>query len=224
MRQRKKRANYFEEKILLFIVGANSKPTRMPIKKQLVIVLDSDSDEEDSKVKPSKKDDIIEIIEDSPKKKKQSVTGKKRRRSSDQPGRKTVKKMRSPTGSATKFKIPSGKSSQSPSPSPSPIDSRGKLSLPPNSELWIDKYRPKKTSELPVNKKKLSEIKTWLEKTLLHLPLGTPNTPRMLILTGPTGGCKTTIIQVLCKELNCEVTEWIDPSLCLWKDSEGIYL
>ena len=172
------------------------------------------------------KEDVIEI-EDSPKKPKRSGShthSKKRKRSKrDEP----PKKKQKTSSAATKFQIPkfftNHNSSQSSTPSPTSSNQviSPSSSFSSETNLWIEKYQPKTESELPVHKKKLTEVKEWLNKTLLHLPLGTPNTPRLLILTGPTGACKTTLVQVLCRELHSELCEWIDPSMCLWKDSNG---
>lgn len=44
----------------------------------------------------------------------------------------------------------------------------------------------------------------------------------MLVLTGPCGAGKTAMIRVLAKEMGCEVCEWVNPSMVIKKDVEGI--
>ncbi|XP_052688808.1 cell cycle checkpoint protein RAD17-like isoform X8 [Crassostrea angulata] len=74
-------------------------------------------------------------------------------------------------------------------------------------ELWSDKHTPKSVSDLAVHKKKIEELQTWLQR---HLNSKTMRSP-MVLLTGPAGAGKSALVQVLAKELNCELKEWSNP-------------
>ena len=89
------------------------------------------------------------------------------------------------------------------------------------TELWIEKYKSKSELDLPVNKQKIEQVKSWIRDSVEKLPFHIKNVQKILILTGPSGCCKTTLLHVLCNDLNIEIFEWIDPSLYLWKDQEG---
>ncbi|KAL1497407.1 hypothetical protein ABEB36_008384 [Hypothenemus hampei] len=68
---------------------------------------------------------------------------------------------------------------------------------------------PQSTSELVVHSKKLQELEGWL-KTVTEQYQYDKKT-EFLLLTGPTGSGKSSAIQVLCKSLNIEIAEWINP-------------
>ncbi|KAJ3682598.1 hypothetical protein LUZ60_015171 [Juncus effusus] len=83
-------------------------------------------------------------------------------------------------------------------------------------ELWAEKHKPQSLSDLAVHKKKVEEVKNWLEERL--------NTPRQgfgdytLLITGQAGVGKSTVIQVLAKELGFELCEWKTPTPTLWSE------
>ena len=191
-----------------------------------MIVLDSDSSDEEmkssgKKLSPSSSSEVEIIEEFTPKRNRSS---KKRSRlvlnSDDEdfyPKRKRRKVVESTPPSANKFHIPA-------IPTPSQSNKSTSSSFVEEKDLWVDFYAPQKEIDLPVRKQKVNEVKEWMNVSLKQLPLGIPNTPRILVLTGPTGGCKTSMIQVLSKQLHVQICEWIDPSLCLWKDADGIMI
>lgn len=74
-------------------------------------------------------------------------------------------------------------------------------------ELWSDKHTPKSVSDLAVHKKKIEELQTWLQRHLNSKSMRSP----MVLLTGPAGAGKSALVQVLAKELNCELKEWSNP-------------
>lgn len=76
------------------------------------------------------------------------------------------------------------------------------------SEQWNFKYMPQNISELEkgVNKKKVEEVKGWLTSAFGR---GKNNT-NVLILYGPPGIGKSTMIRVIAKEMNIELREWKD--------------
>ena len=62
-----------------------------------------------------------------------------------------------------------------------------------------------------MHKKKVEEVRDWLKRADASLQLGLPPTPRMLVLSGPTGSGKSAMLQVLAQELHFEVCEWLEP-------------
>jgi cell cycle checkpoint protein len=90
---------------------------------------------------------------------------------------------------------------------------------------WSTKYCPQSASELCPAPKKVKEVKEWL---LSHaqiteggggkgLPITNPNTP-VLVITGPTGGGKSTTVELLCKELGLKLLTWNAPTPTLWHE------
>ncbi|XP_061182185.1 cell cycle checkpoint protein RAD17-like [Saccostrea echinata] len=82
-------------------------------------------------------------------------------------------------------------------------------------ELWSDKHSPKNLLDLAVHKKKIEELQTWLQR---HLKTDSVRSP-MVLLTGPAGAGKTALVQVLAKELNCELKEWTNPVAGSYEES-----
>lgn len=88
---------------------------------------------------------------------------------------------------------------------------------------WADKYAPKGLEELMVHKKKVADVRLWLERAflgqerkvyLLNLLLGhryAKSVKRLLILKGPSGAGKTATISALATAMDFEVTEWRNP-------------
>ncbi|XP_046657745.1 cell cycle checkpoint protein RAD17-like isoform X1 [Daphnia pulicaria] len=65
---------------------------------------------------------------------------------------------------------------------------------------------PVNSSELVVQKKKVAEVKHWLEQAFSKSQQG-----QFLLLTGPPGCGKYQTLSVLCKELNIEILAWEEP-------------
>ena len=65
-----------------------------------------------------------------------------------------------------------------------------------NNQQWIDKYRPKTTSEICINPTKLKQVKESMMKMINK----TSNT-RVLVLSGPSGSSKSTTVKLLAEEL-----------------------
>ena len=77
--------------------------------------------------------------------------------------------------------------------------------------MWVDKHAPRTSAELAVHKKKVEEVRAWLQRADASLQLGLPPTPRMLVLSGPPGSGKSTMLRVIAEELHYELCEWIEP-------------
>jgi len=79
-----------------------------------------------------------------------------------------------------------------------------------STELWSLKYNPSTPEDLIVHKKKVEEVKLWLQ-IQLHAA-GTTTAPghsnRLLIVTGPPGCGKTATLRTLGESLGFRITEW----------------
>ncbi|GJJ78629.1 cell cycle checkpoint protein [Entomortierella parvispora] len=77
-------------------------------------------------------------------------------------------------------------------------------------EAWAEKYAPTNVSELAVHPKKIAQVREWLEKyTAAKNPPGETG-GAILVLTGPAGSGKTTVLRMLAKEMDLHIVEWIN--------------
>ncbi|XP_052150173.1 cell cycle checkpoint protein RAD17 isoform X1 [Oryza glaberrima] len=83
-------------------------------------------------------------------------------------------------------------------------------------ELWVDKYKPHSLAELSVHKKKVEDVKKWLEEKL-RAPKGTFG-GWTLVLTGQAGVGKSATIKAIAAELGVEICEWTAPVPTLWTE------
>ncbi|KAL6451847.1 RAD24 Checkpoint protein RAD24 [Candida maltosa Xu316] len=65
------------------------------------------------------------------------------------------------------------------------------------SEQWIDKYKPRHVSDICINPTKLAQVRETLSSMIKH----TSNSPRILILAGPSGSSKSTTVKLLARQL-----------------------
>ncbi|KAK3394030.1 putative RAD17 protein [Podospora didyma] len=72
---------------------------------------------------------------------------------------------------------------------------------------WSERFAPVNLDELAVHKKKVADVRKWLEDVLSGRMR-----QRLLILKGAAGTGKTTTVQLLAKDMRCEVLEWRNPS------------
>ena len=90
-----------------------------------------------------------------------------------------------------------------------------------DDRLWIDKYAPQTSKDLAIHKKKVDEVREWLQRADTALQLGLPPTPRLLVLTGPAGSGKSAVLRVLADELGFETCEWVEPrAASRWQDED----
>ena len=80
-------------------------------------------------------------------------------------------------------------------------DSMDCLSVAGKEELWVDKYSPKTVKDLIGHSSVCSQVAQWLSLTVR------PAGERGLLLTGPPGIGKSTLIRVVAKELGYHIAE-----------------
>ncbi|KAK1322004.1 Cell cycle checkpoint protein RAD17 [Acorus calamus] len=83
-------------------------------------------------------------------------------------------------------------------------------------ELWVDKYEPCSLPELAVHKKKVEEVKIWLEERMQTSKEVYRN--QTLVITGPAGVGKSATVHVIASHLGVELCEWKTPTPTLWKE------
>jgi cell cycle checkpoint protein len=72
---------------------------------------------------------------------------------------------------------------------------------------WAERFAPVDLNELAVHKRKVSDVRGWLEAVMSG-----QMRQRVLILKGVAGTGKTTTVQLLAKDMGAEVLEWRNPS------------
>ncbi|KAI8630521.1 cell cycle checkpoint protein RAD17 [Xylariaceae sp. FL1651] len=75
---------------------------------------------------------------------------------------------------------------------------------------WSERFAPVNLDELAVHKKKVADVRKWLEDVMAGRMR-----QRLLILKGAAGSGKTTTIRLLAKEMRCELLEWRNPTASL---------
>lgn len=85
--------------------------------------------------------------------------------------------------------------------------SRQKGSEEGDTKPWSERFGPVNLDELAVHKKKVADVRRWLEDVL-----GGRMRQRLLVLKGAAGTGKTTTVQLLAKDLRCDVLEWRNPN------------
>ncbi|KAL9103282.1 MAG: hypothetical protein Q9163_001660 [Psora crenata] len=71
---------------------------------------------------------------------------------------------------------------------------------------WAERYGPTSLEELAVHKKKVADVRMWLENALSG-----KSPKRLLILKGPSGSGKTATLELLAKSMEFELSEWRNP-------------
>ena len=72
-------------------------------------------------------------------------------------------------------------------------------------DLWIDVFQPMKDEDIAVNKKKVSDVRNWIQSAIDN------SEKKLLVLTGPSGSGKTAAVRLIAKQLGLDVVEWENP-------------
>lgn len=87
---------------------------------------------------------------------------------------------------------------------PKPVSSE---SLDDDLRPWSERFGPRNLEELAVHKKKVADVRRWLE----DVTTGRLR-QRVLILKGAAGAGKTTTMRLLASDMGCELLEWKNPT------------
>ncbi|KAH8179791.1 rad17 cell cycle checkpoint protein [Sarocladium implicatum] len=87
---------------------------------------------------------------------------------------------------------------------PKPVVSEG---LDDDLRPWSERFGPRNLDELVVHKKKVADVRRWLEDVMTGRMR-----QRLLILKGAAGSGKTTTMRLLAADMGCELLEWRNPS------------
>ncbi|KAL7627419.1 RFC checkpoint protein Rad17 [Parahypoxylon ruwenzoriense] len=71
---------------------------------------------------------------------------------------------------------------------------------------WSERFGPTSLGELAVHKKKVADVRRWLEDVMAGRMR-----QRLLILKGAAGTGKTTTVRLLAQDMRCELLEWKNP-------------
>ncbi|KAM0258408.1 hypothetical protein ACHAQJ_003885 [Trichoderma viride] len=72
---------------------------------------------------------------------------------------------------------------------------------------WSERFGPRNLDELAVHKKKVTDVRRWLEDVM-----GGRMRQRLLILKGAAGTGKTTTVRLLANDMRSEILEWKNPA------------
>ncbi|EPS37286.1 hypothetical protein H072_9083 [Dactylellina haptotyla CBS 200.50] len=75
------------------------------------------------------------------------------------------------------------------------------------TQTWADKYAPKSTVDLAVHKRKIDDVRSWLNDVFTGV-----SAKRLLVLSGPSGTGKTATVTALGGELDFDILKWENPS------------
>ncbi|XP_039138203.1 cell cycle checkpoint protein RAD17 isoform X1 [Dioscorea cayenensis subsp. rotundata] len=84
-------------------------------------------------------------------------------------------------------------------------------------QLWVDKHKPQTLEELAVHKKKVEEVKKWIEDRV-KAPKEDFGGNRTLLITGKTGVGKSAAIHVIASQIGAVLCEWTTPTPTLWQE------
>jgi DNA polymerase III delta prime subunit len=73
--------------------------------------------------------------------------------------------------------------------------------------IWVEKYKPQSSKDFPFYKKEIQTIKKWL-RCFINNKINMYNFKNALLISGPSGIGKTTLINIILKELNIAMLEF----------------
>lgn len=80
--------------------------------------------------------------------------------------------------------------------------------VPDNEQRpWSERFGPVNLEELAVHKKKVADVRAWLEGVISGRLR-----QRLLVLKGAAGTGKTTTVRLLAQDMKCELSEWRNPT------------
>lgn len=82
---------------------------------------------------------------------------------------------------------------------------------------WVEKYGPLDLDDLVVHKKKVADVKKWVEEALQG-----QRYRRLLVLKGPAGSGKTATTSLLSATLGFELVEWRNPAAADFLSSDYV--
>ncbi|CAI9276442.1 unnamed protein product [Lactuca saligna] len=85
-----------------------------------------------------------------------------------------------------------------------------------NKELWVDKYKPRSLVDLSVHKKKVEEVKIWLEERIKTKNNNHYN--HVLVITGLPGVGKSATVEAIASHLGVTIYEWNTPTPTIWQE------
>ncbi|CAK7214446.1 RFC checkpoint protein Rad17 [Sporothrix curviconia] len=114
--------------------------------------------------------------------------------------------------------LPSSSNGMAPPPLPSsqrfkrpirPAASNGSAAASHDDDLrpWSERFAPTNLDELAVHKKKVADVRRWLEDVMLGRLR-----QRLLVLKGAAGTGKTTTLRLLAKDMDLDILEWRNPT------------
>lgn len=71
---------------------------------------------------------------------------------------------------------------------------------------WAERFAPSTLDELAVHKKKVSDVRNWLENVYSG-----KSSKRLLLLKGPAGAGKTATVKMLAQVMKLDISEWKNP-------------
>ena len=134
------------------------------------------------------------------------ATGLKRNFASTQPILGTQTEPPS-SSNVRKFLKTSAEGKAVPVPAPLSSTSRVKEARQVDTRPWTERYSPGNLDEVVVHKKKIADVRAWLEAALEGKPY-----KKVLVLKGPAGSGKTTMLHCLAQVLKIKIVEWRNPA------------
>ncbi|KIY34336.1 cell cycle checkpoint protein [Cryptococcus gattii E566] len=100
------------------------------------------------------------------------------------------------------------------------------------AQMWTDLYAPTLEADLAPGKARIQKVKAWLHESLYGYPPDVQPPPlstrdklrkyrRILLMTGPAGGGKTTTVRLLAEQMGVDIIEWGE-SVEEWSLGTGI--